>query len=224
MLQKIKIPLEMWSAVTKSFSWKRRSEFGFNISIHLFQYTVCQSPLVWIIPWCWLPGPIFCVLSQIWARFLSLARSKLRLCSANHRAGYFSNLACDWLSIVWAYSEQETENGPWWARLSVTCLLIGWTLLTWQDISWISHFKHPLNLPMLGMRYVISLVNVLHKVDNLNQFICNTTSNFNADKTCFKWMITADFLLWIDVYDFIDIKPFGAKGIQILYSLMATSI
>ena len=45
--------------------------------------------------------------------FLSLAWSKLRLCSANHRAGYFSNLACDWLSIVWAYSEQETENGPW---------------------------------------------------------------------------------------------------------------
>ena len=34
-----------------------------------------------------------------------------RLCSANHRAGYFSNLACDWLSIVWAYSEQEAENG-----------------------------------------------------------------------------------------------------------------
>ena len=46
------------------------------------------------------------------ARFLSLAWSKLRLCSANHRAGYFSNLACDWLSIVWAYPEQETENGP----------------------------------------------------------------------------------------------------------------
>ena len=36
-------------------------------------------------------------------RFLSLAQSKLRLCSANHRAGYFSNLACDWLSIVWAF-------------------------------------------------------------------------------------------------------------------------
>ena len=46
------------------------------------------------------------------ARFLSLAQSKLRLCLANHRAGYFSNLACDWLSIVWAYSEHETENGP----------------------------------------------------------------------------------------------------------------
>ena len=46
------------------------------------------------------------------ALFLFLTQSKLKLCSANHRAGYFSNLACDWLSIVWAYSEQETENGP----------------------------------------------------------------------------------------------------------------
>ena len=45
------------------------------------------------------------------ACFLFLTRSKLRLCSGNHRTGYFSNLACDWLSIVWAYSEQETENG-----------------------------------------------------------------------------------------------------------------
>ena len=43
--------------------------------------------------------PIFCLL--------------LRLCSANHRAGYFSKLACDWLSILWAYFKQETENGPW---------------------------------------------------------------------------------------------------------------
>ena len=52
-------------------------------------------------------------LSATWARFLSLAWSKLRLWSANHRADYFSNLACDWLSIVWAYSEQETEKtGP----------------------------------------------------------------------------------------------------------------
>ena len=59
------------------------------------------------------------------ARFLSLARSKLRLCSANHRAGYFSNLDGDWRSIVWAYSEQETENWhntqviivyPYWNR------------------------------------------------------------------------------------------------------------
>ena len=46
------------------------------------------------------------------ACFLSLVRSKLRLWSANHRACYFSNLACDWLSIVWAYSEKGTENRP----------------------------------------------------------------------------------------------------------------
>ena len=46
------------------------------------------------------------------ARFLSLAWSKFRLCSANHRPGYWSNLTCDWPSTVWAYSGQETENGP----------------------------------------------------------------------------------------------------------------
>ena len=55
---------------------------------------------------------------------LSRAQSKLRLCSANHRTGYWSNLAqrtvyslwarsnlpCDWLSTVWAYSKPDTEN------------------------------------------------------------------------------------------------------------------
>ena len=56
--------------------------------------------------------PLILLCCAIRARFLSLARSKLRLCSANHWAGYFSNLACDWLSIVWAYSEQKTKNGP----------------------------------------------------------------------------------------------------------------
>ena len=51
-------------------------------------------------------------IKMIWAHFLYLAWSKLRLCSAKHRAGYFNNLACDWLSIVWAYSEKEAENRP----------------------------------------------------------------------------------------------------------------
>ena len=32
--------------------------------------------------------------------FPPLYQSKRRLCSTNHRAGYFSNLTCDWLSIV----------------------------------------------------------------------------------------------------------------------------
>ena len=44
--------------------------------------------------------------------FLSLALSKLRLGSANHRPGYWSNLPCDWPSTASAYSKQETENGP----------------------------------------------------------------------------------------------------------------
>ena len=56
----------------------------------------------------------FCdvIVSFTWAHFLSLARSKLRLCSANHRPGYWSNLPCKRPSTVWAYSEQKTENGP----------------------------------------------------------------------------------------------------------------
>ena len=52
-----------------------------------------------------IPGEI---LSYFRARSLSLAWSKLRLCSANHRPGYLCNLACDWLSIVWAYSADDT--------------------------------------------------------------------------------------------------------------------
>ena len=55
----------------------------------------------------------------IWARFLTLAQSKLRLCSANLRAGYLSNLTRDWLSMVWAYSKQKTENGPWLSLTSI---------------------------------------------------------------------------------------------------------
>ena len=61
------------------------------------------------------------------AGFLSVAWSKLRLCLANHRADYFSNMACDWLSIVWVYFEQETENGPW----LLTCHLFGAKQFTW---------------------------------------------------------------------------------------------
>ena len=56
--------------------------------------------------------------AETWARFLSLAWSKLRLCSANHRTGYWSNLSCDCPSTAWANSEHETENEPriFWAH------------------------------------------------------------------------------------------------------------
>ena len=64
-----------------------------------------QSPQVIVLFACdsrFVGRPRVCfnipVMSLIWARFLSLARSKLRLCSANHRAGYLSKLNCDWLT------------------------------------------------------------------------------------------------------------------------------
>ena len=43
----------------------------------------------------------------------SVSWIKLRLCSATHRPGHWSNLPCDWPSTAWAYSEQETENETW---------------------------------------------------------------------------------------------------------------
>ena len=56
------------------------------------------------------------------AHFLSLAWSKLRLCSANHRSGYWSNLPCDWPSSAGAYSELRlcsADHRPgYWSNLS----------------------------------------------------------------------------------------------------------
>ena len=80
-------------------------------------YTVClpcTNPSMWharlalVVNYCC----VFMMKDNSWARFLSLAGSKLRLCSANHRSGYCCNLPCDWPSTAWAYSEQETEIGP----------------------------------------------------------------------------------------------------------------
>ena len=65
--------------------------------VHLHLQTncpqICWVKLLWDSPDLMVPGPIFCL---------------------------FSNLACDWLSIVWAYSEQETENGSRTDWLSLT--------------------------------------------------------------------------------------------------------
>ena len=59
------------------------------------------------------------------ACFLSLAWSKLKLCSANHRPGYWSNLPCDWPSTAWAYFVHKTENGPRpLARYMIECWCI----------------------------------------------------------------------------------------------------
>ena len=98
-------------SLTKGISmlWHHHMQFmiqgGFDGWFPDLCATASTDPLKWRI-----------MLSR--AYFLSLARSKLRLCSANHRPGYFSNLACDWLSIVWTYSEQEIKNGSRWGILN----------------------------------------------------------------------------------------------------------
>ena len=46
------------------------------------------------------------------AHFLSPAWRKLKLCSANYRPGYWSNLPCNWPSTAWAYFENDTESSP----------------------------------------------------------------------------------------------------------------
>ena len=37
------------------------------------------------------------------------AQSKLRPCSAYHKPGYFGNLACDWLSIIWTCNKHRSS-------------------------------------------------------------------------------------------------------------------
>ena len=65
-----------------------------------------------------------------WACFLSLAWSKLRICSANHRPGYWSNLPCDWLSTAWAYSEQDTiQAHAWWCTWNICSTIINMLLI-----------------------------------------------------------------------------------------------
>ena len=101
------------STVTGEFPAQRASN-GENVSIwwrhhestpeDTLRQKIYTVTMVNILPRCWCAwfagfpsspkyGPVFC-----------------DLLGCHHRAGYFSNLACDWLSIIWTYSEQETEN------------------------------------------------------------------------------------------------------------------
>ena len=100
------LPVATDSLVFKRF-WGFRDSDLWRMA-NIFMLCLLEIFLWWLSP-------------HIWARFLSLARSKLRLCSANHRPGYWSNLPCDWLSTAWAYSEQETENRPRTWRCARCC-------------------------------------------------------------------------------------------------------
>ena len=94
------------------------------MSADVLTSNVAKPPTVTVIA-CKNSHPTFHLnlrcLYQARACFLSLARSKRRLCSANHRTGYWSNLSYDWPSTVWAYSNSETENRP---GLSQLCKLL----------------------------------------------------------------------------------------------------
>ena len=85
-----------------------------NWNTYLYLFTCVRH--VWC---CWVFWSWDKCMNKTILPFLSSARSKLRLCPANHRPGYWSNLPCDWPSTAWAYSEQETENGPLSDCLSV---------------------------------------------------------------------------------------------------------
>ena len=117
---------------------------------------------------------------DIWVRFPSLARSKLRLCLANHRAGYFSNLTCDWLSIAWAYSEQETENGPW-IKMVTVLQPIYWNFskILWASTQLCqitdSKTKFKTNITWLSTLHACWWPSVLRKHWNWRGFFCEAS-------------------------------------------------
>ena len=76
----------------------------------------------------WVQKDLWWMEHVIRACFLSLARSKLRLCSANHRPGYWSNLPCDWPITAWAYSEAIAG-----AATLVTCHEVQALQLIWRS-------------------------------------------------------------------------------------------
>ena len=93
-----------------------------NTSVKIFLYSYLDAWICILMHWWvvgWVDGLIvrlvtFCCSWLLCTYRGKHASTKLRLCSANHRSGYWSNLPCDWPSTAWAYSGQETENGPWW--------------------------------------------------------------------------------------------------------------
>ena len=97
---------------TKNWKYKNHKEILLKWSctqLHAYEINGCAWCLAAIELLSWYPLILTLesmqLISKIWAHFLSLARSKLKLCSANHWAGYFSNLSVTWPVIGWAQSE-----------------------------------------------------------------------------------------------------------------------
>ena len=125
---------------------------------------------------CW-PSHVIYLSLFIRAHFLCLAGSQLRLCSANHRAGYFSNLACDWMSIVWAYSEQETENGP---RPTAV-------LLKYHDM-WYNIMICPVLMNWPWMIFVKMLVTNTNKMGKSVTIKCGSCAYFMGCTAFYTWV------------------------------------
>ena len=92
------------------------------------------------------------------ARFMSLAQSKLRLCSANHRAGYFSNLACGWLSLLRASDRKTFACGQFWLDLLILFNVIGRSRVTvsmslYNTLEWCHVISNHLHLCLSNCLY-----------------------------------------------------------------------
>ena len=106
------------------------------------------------------------------ARFLSCAWSKLRLCSANHRPGYWSNLPFDWPSTVWRRRGRQVSSAPAFQHIigpvlilnlvrhilymasQLTCCHVWLTRLFWHSVS-------PVFWQLVGHVYHCMFINVL---------------------------------------------------------------
>ena len=94
-----------------------------------------------------------------WACFLSFAQTKLILCSANHRQGYWSILACGCLSIVWAYSWTDEMAFLNWNGLDKKAIFLWpWSVAAWIMVAKRGHKSRFLttqswigNVPMLHL-------------------------------------------------------------------------
>ena len=114
-----------------------------------------ESPVMYVfsLPYA-TAGPIFCLLLGV-------------------GSDYWSNLPCDWLSKAWAYSEKETENGPWPLFLDLITRVAFSSILRWNELKWLVALNKMPNLilhasptPPLTMCTII----LLHIVSHIKTF------------------------------------------------------